>query len=64
MIGPAFGRVARLYVGEGFTPSHEALEGRHCCSCFDRPALRMPTVSFDRVRTNGWPLEGLSTNGN
>jgi hypothetical protein len=33
-------------------------------SCFDKALLSMPAASFDRLRTNGWRVEGLSTNGN
>jgi len=25
--------------------------------------INIPTVSFDRLRTNGWDVEGLSPNG-
>jgi hypothetical protein len=30
---------------------------------FDKPVLRKPTVSFESLRTNGWVIEGLTTNG-
>jgi hypothetical protein len=31
--------------------------------CFDKPVLSIPAVSFDALRTNGWDVEGLTTNG-
>ena len=30
---------------------------------FDKHVLSIPAVSFDRLRTNGWDVEGLTTNG-
>ncbi len=30
---------------------------------FDKPGLRMPTGSFENLRTNGWHIEGLRANG-
>ena len=38
-------------------------KGEERCSCFDKPVLRKLAVSFDRLRTNGQLIEGLSTNG-
>jgi len=32
-------------------------------SCFDWLVLSKPAASFDKLRTNGWFVEGLSTNG-
>ena len=46
---------------EPFTLSLSKGEGR--CLCFDKPVLRKLAVSFDRLRTNGQLIEGLSTNG-
>ncbi|OGP21173.1 MAG: hypothetical protein A2038_15120 [Deltaproteobacteria bacterium GWA2_57_13] len=33
-------------------------------SCFDWLVLSKPAASFDKLRTNGWFVEGLSMNGN
>ena len=35
----------------------------HARLAFHKPVLRMPTVCFDTLRTNGWHIEGLRLNG-